>query len=646
MAEKKTPYWQQAALVAPAFGAKAVLGDWPEGALEHAVTARVGGSSKPWSRLFAQGFKGRGGGRALGGIAGITTAPLYLKGLQMAGSKDPSERHKGIALLAGSSAVFAGQKGALEGLFQHQAAGASRTEAVAKGLHLGLSRSLSKIPFAVMMGMGVAAGRHDGRGKEGPLRKYVVPGVTGAALGGLSRASEDVGRHMSDRSFRSLVKALPKTMPAAAGGAVGGLFGGLVLAKVVDMATKTVAPKKKEASIEKVALVLPSLAAIGSFLAHAPVHLATELPVLGALHQAERIGFGYGKAGRWAARVPGVRRAAQALQEARARHMAIGIREGLAGKADLGWRGGLMLGATIPELAVTRHAGRGLGRLLRNVPEGQREKVLDFLKRNVETRPTLLHTPHGDPTPVLSSLPDAIDRAVGRKALTAERKTWLGKKLQSAYDTATLGGRGVLGPGLPFPRHLQAASKWRAHGPNVALSAAGVPLALGAAPLMGVTGASGYALGTLGAHLGFGGVKGLVVQTSGVKRIAKRELGSGLARGVAPGAFPDRPGSKVKQFLAESFGTPSAFDAERMFEAGSRTVMNDVMERAARVTPAPRRTALDHIKAVLKNPKSREGQDVLKRFAPTPQQRRLAAMAALGGGGVAMLHNRQNRGAV
>ena len=102
----------------------------------------------------------------------------------------------------------------------------------------------------------------------------------------------------------------------------------------------------------------------------------------------------------------------------------------------------------------------------------------------------------------------------------------------------------------------------------------------------------------------------------------------------------------MKQFLAESFGTPSAFDAERMFEAGSRTVMNDVMERAARVTPAPRRTALDHIKAVLKNPKSREGQDVLKRFAPTPQQRRLAAMAALGGGGVAMLHNRQNRGAV
>ena len=631
MAEKKTPYWQQAALVAPAFGAKAILGDWPEGALEHAVTARAGGSSKPWNRLFAQGFRGRGGGRALGGIAGITTAPLYLKGLQMAGSKDPSERHKGIALLAGSSAVFAGQKGALEGLFQHQAAGASRTEAVAKGLHLGLSRSISKIPFAVMMGMGVAAGRHDD--KESPFRKYVMPGVTGAALGGLSRASEDLGRHMSDRSFRSLVKALPKTMPAAAGGAAGGLFGGLVLAKVVDMATKTLTSRKKEASVEKVAfpVVEPVLGALG--------HLAKELPILGALHQAERVGFGYGRAGRWAARIPGVRRAAQSLQEARSRHMAIGIREGLAGKADLGWRGGLMLGATVPELAVTRHAGRGLGRLLRNVPEGQRERVLDFLKRNVETRPTLMHTPHGDPTPVLNSLPDAVDRAVGRKALTAERKTWLGKKLQAAYDTATLGGRDVLGPGLPFPRHLQAASKLREHGPNVALAAAGVPLALGA-------GAPGLALGTLGAHLGFGGVKGLVVQTSGVKRVAKRELGSGLARGIAPGAFPERSGSRVKQFLAESFGTPSAFDAERMFEAGSRTVMNDVMERAARVTPAPQRTALDHLKTVLKHPKSREGQDVLKRFTPAPSQQRLAAMAALGGGGVAMLHNRQNRGAV
>jgi hypothetical protein len=262
---KEKNYMQQVGAVAPIFVLKSLIGDMPKGAVEKAVEQKVLGKQS-LGKGFTQGLKGRGFGRALGGgTMGILTAPVFLKGVQLAGSKKKSDRMKGIGLIAGSAGVYQGYKGLTEGFFEGKAKG--RAAGLAKAKNLMLTRAAYKVPLAVAFGMSVAAGRKKSK-KGGEKSKYLIPALAGAGIGALSRGGEaavgtevksilkGTGRDLIAAGNKNRLKAvfqnpamrskiLKTVAGAGAGGAAGGLLGGLVLAGVVDKAMKAMGGKKK-----------------------------------------------------------------------------------------------------------------------------------------------------------------------------------------------------------------------------------------------------------------------------------------------------------------------------------------------------------------------------------------------------------------
>lgn len=256
MAEKKTPYWKQVLVAAPAFGAKTLVSDLPKGTIEHVVESRVAGSKLPLSTLIRQGGIGRGGGRAMGGALGILTAPLYLKGLQMAGSKDKRERIKGLGLIAGSGGVAVGQKGLVEGFRAGRAAGMATPAALAQGGKIGLFRAGYKTPLALLMATSLIKKKKD----QSAASKYLKPALMGGALGGLGRGAESLLTQTGARTLRSAI-------PAAAGGATSGLLGGLVLGGAVDLATRMMSKGKEKKSSHPLA----------SILAHVPEDIRSDV---------------------------------------------------------------------------------------------------------------------------------------------------------------------------------------------------------------------------------------------------------------------------------------------------------------------------------------------------------------------------------
>lgn len=621
MADNDLPYWKQTLVAAPVFGAKALIGDLPKGAVEHAVERKVEGSPHPWGKLLREGVVGRGGGRAIGGALGILTAPMYIQGLRMAASKDTSERNKGIGLLGLSSTILATQKGAFEGYRHSRVEGLSHLESAAKGLGLGLVRSGYKLPAALAVGMGVAAGRHHSEEhKSSPVTKFVMPAVTGAGVGALGRGVEHLSAHLATHGRAGLTDGLRKALPAAAGGAAGGAIGGLVLAGVVEQATRMLGEKKHASAAEDDMTTKTAGIPISTYA----LHLLSEVPGIGATHQAYKGMLGFGHPGRLFAKTPGLRGLQHVTHDAEARHMAIGIREGLAGKADVGWRSALSLGSTMPEMLVQRRAGHALGRVLRALPPERRATALEWMQRKVAERPHLLRTPTGDSTPIFGTFSDAVDRAVGKKSMYRERKTVVGRALQRAYERASLGGRGVLGKGLPEAGALQKPSLLRRHAPNVGLTAAG----FGTAVLTTGTGPLGLVAGTAGLHAGFGGFKGIVSNLPTIQGVARRGLGRGLLHGVMPGLKDTRLLPKVQNAVGETLLTPALRDSERVMSSVGRTALDDVggaiNRRVAR--RSSHSTSLSH------------------RFIPTAQQAHGAALATLGGGGLALAANTNNRG--
>lgn len=238
MDNKKSPYWRQVLVAAPAFGAKTLVSDLPKGTIEQVVESKVSGSKLPLGTLFRQGGLGRGGGRALGGALGILTAPLYLRGLQLAASKDRKERLKGLGLIAGSGSIAVGQKGLVEGYRAARSVGTAAPKALAQGAKIGLFRAGYKTPLALLMASSLVRKKKD----TGAFGKYVKPALMGGALGGVGRGAESFLTQAGGRSLRAAI-------PAAVGGVASGLLGGLVLGGAVDMATRMMnRDKEKKAS--------------------------------------------------------------------------------------------------------------------------------------------------------------------------------------------------------------------------------------------------------------------------------------------------------------------------------------------------------------------------------------------------------------
>jgi hypothetical protein len=518
-------YTSALAASAPAFAAKAVLGDLPKGAIEHAVESKLSKRKLPILKGLKQGVAGRGSGRAIGAGIGILSAPVFLKGIQLAQSKDSDERKRGFALIGASSSVYAGQKGAIEGYRASKVSGKSTRSAAIKGLGLGSMRVGYKLPAALAMGAALAHGQK----KKNKKDMYLSSALGGAAVGGASRGGEKLVGSLASQgkkgvSFhKAVAKALKVTGPAVAGGLAGGAVGGLALSGVISAARN--AMKKKTASV-------------------------AELAALPFVHQSTKGLMRGGTASRVLDFIPGGRGAKNLVDEARARQLAVGIREGVAGNENLGFRGAAALGFTMPELRINRQAGQQLGKLLRGVPEKRRAEVLSNLSGKIANNPKLTYTAKGDPTPILSSFDRGTRMALGKEDLYQKSNNkFVRKYVEPAYKEVMYRGRGVLDSnGLPKGYHARkrqgAIGKY---GPDALTAAMG-----GGLMASGLPGST-----AMGAHGLLGGIKGLGQHLPAFKRMGKDMVAEGIKDAVMPG-LAGSPASRAKRVAMETLISPAS----------------------------------------------------------------------------------------
>ena len=497
-AEQSGPSYPRTLLaIAPAFAAKAIIGDMPKGAIEHAIEARLGRKATPLLRGLRQGFQGRGAGRALGACMGVLTAPLYLRGVQLAGSSNKRERNQGLALIGGTAATLALQKGLSEEVMAARAAGQSLSSGAAAGLRLGGAKLVYKLPMALMYWSAMANSRKGSSKTDSASSALLGGAVAGAAGRAIESAITRGGSAVRRGGARGLAKTVGR---AAAGGAVGGAFGGLVLSGVIDAAEKAMGKTKHANPL----LELAGIPAINT--------------VTKALLRAGEPGRVLGSHLRGGARQTW-------MDGAKARQLAVGIKEGLHGEANIGYRSAFGYGFTMPELRLNREAGMRIGSALRHVPEGQREMVLRRISTEVSSRPRLLIAPDGAPTPVLADIRQGVAKALGDEDLYTP-KTRIGKALAPAYTTAMFGGRGVTQKGLPRGWHpKKVRTRFENMGPDLISATTGIALAASGVP-------GGF---LLGAHGLIGGVKGMAATAPAAKRAGKALMQEAIRDTVIPG---------------------------------------------------------------------------------------------------------------
>lgn len=551
--DRSNNYLSTLAKVAPVFGAKALLGDLPRGAIEQAAELKLRGSKDSFVDSVKRGLKGRGGGRAMGAGLGILTAPIFLKGVELASSKNKEDQKKGLAYIGLSTAAYQLPKGGLEGYRASRSVGDSVAKALRKGGILGLTRSGYKLPAAAALGLSIAAGRKKGKSDKDPsfAQKMVIPALTGAAIGAGSRSFENIVEQLSEgrpKNKAQVVKVLKKALPSAGGGAIGGLLGGVILSAAVEGATKAL--KKKEAS--------------ATLLTKEAASIPVKLLEAAATHAAFAGGMGYktkplkalGIDADLAKLTPkGVR---NFVSDAQSTQMAIGIKEGLAGRKDAGIRSDFLLTMTMPELKIPREAGMALGRSLRNVPADKRESTLRAIKRYVNNNPELKTNPRtGEPTPVFRSLSDGIDKAVGKKELFKKSKHF--PTFQKYFRKALHGKRGALSKGLPEAGKPDKGGKLKSKLVPAASLAAGLTLPV---PV-------------LNTHLLIGGLK-TILPSIPLVGPALSDTGMAFARrgiiqGLLPGTKTSVP-TKAFDALAKYVVSPASQDISRAAESAAAHV--------------------------------------------------------------------------
>jgi superfamily II DNA or RNA helicase len=262
---KELGYLGTLGTVAPAFAVKSLLGDIPRKTIEDVVELRGEAKLKklkppPIKSLFKKSLTGRGIRTGLaGGSIGIATAPVFLKGIQLASTEDRNKQMKGIGLIAGSGAVYSGIKGFGEGSGMAKGRGLPKPARISKGISYALGRVSFKTPAAVALGLALAAGQKKQK-KDSKIpnvvHKYVRPavyaGMSGAGLNLTNKLIDTTRTAPKGKKFNTIFKALGtrsglrKLAPTAKAGLMGGLAGGVISAAVVDKALKAI--KKKTAS--------------------------------------------------------------------------------------------------------------------------------------------------------------------------------------------------------------------------------------------------------------------------------------------------------------------------------------------------------------------------------------------------------------
>lgn len=233
--EKKT-YPAQVLALAPAFAVKS-FGELPKGAIEASIEKRLLGDPTTAALRHARasvlgapatprGAWRRGAGRAMGGVAGLATAPLFFEGLKDLQSDDPNRKRIGAAKVVGSGTLFQFGKGGFEALMEGGRAGSLG----------GASRkALVNAAPSLMLAYGVT------RKKKQEKPSYLAGAAMGTVGGALKGAIEG---GLEGRSLSLNRNALGRLAAGrAAGRAAAGALGGLVLTGVLDK----LVPKEKAA---------------------------------------------------------------------------------------------------------------------------------------------------------------------------------------------------------------------------------------------------------------------------------------------------------------------------------------------------------------------------------------------------------------
>lgn len=266
--DKQFHYLPTLAAAAPAFAIKGVAGSLAEATIEHTVEGRILRPTTAFGALVREGARSRGLGRAAGGLLGVATAPIFIRGTQLLQSKDRTDRAKGLAMIGGATMSYAGARGFIENFARAKTRGLSPTAAASKGLLLGATRAGYKLPMALATAWSVAEGRK--RSRDGHGSKYLMPALAGASINAVSRTIEEAAEQATTKGRLAMGTRLKRLGAAGAGGAAGGLLGGVILAGAVD-ATSHLMNRGKE----KKAFVLTGLM-IGKGLLAAKAALAAK----------------------------------------------------------------------------------------------------------------------------------------------------------------------------------------------------------------------------------------------------------------------------------------------------------------------------------------------------------------------------------
>ena len=590
-ADKQQGYFPTMAAAAPVFAVKALVGDLPKGAIEYGVQKKLLGGKGSLAKYTYKGLRGPATGRAIGGVAGILTAPLFLKGTALMQSKNKEDKLRGAAYIGASTAAYAGGKGFLEKFIGARAEGVSPLVAATRGAVLGAVRSAYKMPIALATAAAVAAGRRKAAKEKEPnaATKFVTPMAVGMGAGALSRAIEEAAEMATTRHGRVSPFSrggVRRLSAAAGGGAAGGLLGGLVLAGAVDAASKLMKNKEKKAALslellqEAGAQLSPLLRKAGLAASHIPsaIGLAAGDAATGVLatglhnpairkglsvggkvlkgysgilaqHAGTGAAFGYGPAHKLLQALPGGVRASAALQRAgnrsRARQVALGIKEGLKGYADEGLGNRVINAFTVPELSVSRQSGIQLGRALRKYSPDERVRVLQGIQGTILDNKAVLRGRDGELNPLVGPLLSGISMAVGTRPMDTGKAGIFTK----AYKGLIHAGRIETGKGaIGLPTNLGELRKEKTYLQRMP---AHIATGILAAPLV----AAGGPLASLGWHGAVSAGKGAITDTSKFRDLTNR-----LAQEAVQGKmFGNKrsPGSAALELLVSPATTMS-----------------------------------------------------------------------------------------
>lgn len=589
MAEEKKElnYFPLLAASAPVFAAKAIIGDMPKGAIEHAVEQKALGSKQKALKLLRQGFKGRGAGRAIGAGLGILSAPLFLKGTSLLSSKDNKDRRRGYGLVAASTGALAASKGFFENALAARMQGKPIGAAALKGaMHAGI-RAGYKIPLSLATAAGIAAGRS--KSESDPRLKYVLPLAAGVGAGAVSRAVEEIGDlTITNRKMLLSRKGARRVGAAGLGGAAGGALGGLILAKAIDVIASKNKGKEKKAALEALTAATPFLKLLST--------LGEGYGGSIAQHVATGAGYGYKKQKSFLGKVLPeglLNKHERATNAHRARHIGFGIQEGLHGKSTTPWdvkllnNAGYGIGGVSPESTAYRELGIKLGRALRDKTPDERERALRGFQQYIVSRPGMLKGMEGEVNPLTGPLLGGISMALGTRPFYAE-----GGKLKQLGVAALHKGsvRNVKG-GLPTELgRLEKDPSWLKENWPHALSAlpaaagliafpAAAALTGGAAvlPSLGaisaLPGAAGLLAGLPVTHLGISGGKNLVTSTP----IFKKIVAQSTRKGIEYGAFPNSPFKR--NLPLELLASPASTMMQRSLKPIVRSVRDEAIAK-------------------------------------------------------------------